>query len=36
MKDTINFEKKVVIHHKKVQKDVSSCLRGTKLNKFQK
>lgn len=36
LKDTINFEKKVVNHHKKVQKDVTSCLKGTKLNKFQK
>jgi hypothetical protein len=36
MKDTINFDKKVVNHHKKIQKDVTSCLRGTKLNKFQK
>jgi hypothetical protein len=36
MNDTINFEKKVVTHHKKFQKDVTSCLRGTKLNKFQK
>lgn len=35
-KDTINFDKKVVNHHQKVQKDVTSCLRGTKLNKYQK
>ena len=36
IKDTIKFEKKIVLHHNKVQKDVNSCLRGTKLNKFQK
>jgi hypothetical protein len=36
IKDTINFEKKVTNHHDKQQKDVTSCLKGTKLNKFQK
>ena len=36
IQDTINFEKRVVNHHNQMQKDVSSCLRGTKLNKFQK
>lgn len=36
IKDTINFSKQIVAHHSKLQKDISSCLRGTKLNKYQK
>ena len=36
IKETIDFSKKVVNHHNKSQKDISSCLKGTKLNKFQK
>jgi len=30
---TINFTKKVTAHHSKKQKDITSALRGTKLNK---
>ena len=30
------FQKKIDFHHSKSQKDILSCLRGTRLNKFQK
>ena len=36
IKDTIDFSNKVMTHHSKSQKDITSCLKGTKLNKFQK
>jgi hypothetical protein len=36
IRDTIKFDKKVQNHHTKTQKDIASCLRGTKLNKIQK
>ena len=34
LNDTINFSKRITHHHNKKQRDVQSCLRGTKLNKF--
>ena len=34
LKETIAFDKRVSSHHSKTQRDVTSCLRGTRLNKF--
>ena len=34
IKDTIAFSKRVECHHAKTQRDVQSCLKGTRLNKF--
>lgn len=36
IKDTIDFSKRINTHHSKTQRDIQSCLRGTRLNKFQK
>lgn len=34
IKDTINFKNKVTNHHDTSQRDIKSCLRGTKLNRI--
>lgn len=36
IEDTMRFDRKITIHHNKTQRDITSCLRGTRLNKFQK
>jgi hypothetical protein len=36
IEDTMRFDRKISIHHNKTQRDITSCLRGTRLNKFQK
>jgi len=36
IKDSIDFSKRINAHHSKTQRDITSCLRGTRLNKFQK
>ena len=36
LKETIAFEKRVSCHHSKTQRDLQSCLKGTRLNRFQK
>ena len=33
VQDTVEFKVKVTNHHKKVQRDITSCLRGTRLNR---
>jgi len=36
IKETLNFDKRVNCHHSKTQRDITSCLKGTRLNKYQK
>lgn len=36
LKETIAFDKRVNCHHSKTQRDLQSCLKGTRLNRFQK
>lgn len=34
LKETIAFDKRVNCHHSKTQRDLQSCLKGTRLNRF--
>ena len=36
IKDTLNFSYQVVTHHEKSTSDVKPCLRGGRLNKYNK
>jgi len=36
IRETLDFKNKITAHHAKTQRDVQSCLKGTKLNKLQK